>query len=311
MARVRLGVALLVRPPFGDEIDGLRRAVGDPALDRVPVHLTLVPPVNVREEALPAALAVLRRAAATAPRRLTLTLGPVATFLPVNPVLYFGVGGDLEALNTLRDRVFNGPLERPLTWPFVPHVTLADQAGAGRIAAAMVALSAYQVEISFDRVHLLQEAGRGSGRRWVPLADATFGPAAIVGRGGLALELCRSEALDPEAAALVQATAGELPADCEDSGAGRRALVITARREGEVVGVSAAWMADGGGQIAVLVGAAHRGQGIGGHLLAAAESAVAEAGWSCRRLDAVGPAGFYAARSRWSVVPTYSNTIDE
>ncbi len=64
MARVRLGVALLVPPPFDTEIDGLRRALGDGALGRIPAHLTLVPPVNVREERLGEALAALRRAAA-------------------------------------------------------------------------------------------------------------------------------------------------------------------------------------------------------------------------------------------------------
>ncbi len=50
----------------------------------MPAHLTLVPPVNVREDRLGEALAVLRRAAA-ATRSLTLTLGPPATFLPDNP----------------------------------------------------------------------------------------------------------------------------------------------------------------------------------------------------------------------------------
>jgi hypothetical protein len=45
--RVRLASALLVPEPFAREIDGLRRALDDD-IDRVPPHLTLVPPVNVR-----------------------------------------------------------------------------------------------------------------------------------------------------------------------------------------------------------------------------------------------------------------------
>ena len=44
MPRMRLGVALLVPAPQSDEIDGLRRALDDPVLGRVPAHLTLVPP---------------------------------------------------------------------------------------------------------------------------------------------------------------------------------------------------------------------------------------------------------------------------
>ncbi len=53
----RLGVALLIPAPLDREIDGLRRAVGDGALGRIPPHLTLVPPVNVREDRLGEALA--------------------------------------------------------------------------------------------------------------------------------------------------------------------------------------------------------------------------------------------------------------
>jgi 2'-5' RNA ligase len=334
---------LLVPPPIGEEVHGLRRALGDPALDRVPVHLTLVPPVNVRQEDLPAALATLRAAAAATPRRLTLSLGPPATFLPDNPVIYLAVGGDVEELHLLRDRVFFGPLARSLTWPFVPHVTLVEHADADHVPAVLVALARYQASITLSAVHLLREYGSGATRKWAPIADAAFGRQAIVGRGGLALELSRSEEIDPEAAALLTAELGEGdrapvgpsagaepgehaspepgpsgpwepgpgvagPKGPWDPGpgpgrGGNRPIVVTARREGAVVGVAAAWLADDGGHIAVLVASADRRQGIGGHLLAATEGAVAEAGWACDRLAAAGPAGFYLARSEWSVAP--------
>ena len=62
-----------------DAVDGLRRAFGDPALERVAPHVTLVPPVNVAERDLVEVLAILRRAAGQA-RPLELTLGPVAAF---------------------------------------------------------------------------------------------------------------------------------------------------------------------------------------------------------------------------------------
>ncbi|HLY84198.1 MAG TPA: 2'-5' RNA ligase family protein, partial [Acidimicrobiales bacterium] len=203
MPRSRLGVALLVPSPVREEVNALRRAVGDPALDRVPAHLTLVPPVNVRAQSLPAALATLRRAAAAGPRHLTLSLGPPATFLPANPVLYLEVGGDVDALVALRSRVLAGPLERPLTWPFVPHVTLADRAEPARIAAALASLDGYRALVTFDALQLLEERGHSADRRWSPIADVALGPAAVVGRGGLALELVRSERLDPEASEVV------------------------------------------------------------------------------------------------------------
>jgi hypothetical protein len=52
MGRHRLGVVLLVPDPWAAEVDGLRRALGDEALDRVAPHITLVPPSNVSDEDL-------------------------------------------------------------------------------------------------------------------------------------------------------------------------------------------------------------------------------------------------------------------
>ena len=277
MPKTRLGVALLIPPPVAAEIDGLRRALGDGSLGRIPPHVTLVPPVNVREDRLGDALGVLRSAAAALQRRpLALVLGPPATFLPDNPVLYLGVDGDVERLRALRHAVFTEPLARPLTWPWVPHVTVADEAGPSVIAAGLEALAAYRAEVVIDRVHLLQE---GPGRVWEPIADAPFGPPAVVGRGGLALELASSELVDPEAAGLLD---HDTPAP-----AGRR-FAVTARRDGAVAGV-AAGATDGATAVltALVVAPAERVQGIGSHLLAAAVSLAA--GRGCRAMVAAGP----------------------
>jgi 2'-5' RNA ligase len=170
MSRRRLGVVLLIPPPAAVEIDGLRRALGDGARTRIPPHVTLVPPVNVPEESLADALAVLRAAAErTAP--LDVRIGPAATFHPVNPVVYLQVGGDGEPLATLRERVLVPPLDRPITHPFVPHVTVADEMEADRIPAAVAALADYVVDVRIDTVHLLEE---GRGRVWRPIADVVL-----------------------------------------------------------------------------------------------------------------------------------------
>jgi 2'-5' RNA ligase len=305
MARRRLGVALLLPARVADEVNGLRRAVGDGSLERIPPHLTLVPPVNVREEQLPAALAVLRAAAAAAPTSLTVALGPPRTFLPANPVLYLTVGGELEDLHALRDRVFVPPLDRPLTWPFVPHVTLADEGEPAAVQRSAEALDRYSAVVAFERIHLLQEVHR-DGRRWEPLADVALGVPAIIGRGGLALELTRSQLVDPEAAALL-VHSGHLRGELGELGAcpPSQQLVVTARRQDEVVGLAIAWMTPDGGRVTVLVAPHHRRQGIGSHLLAGVEAGVRDAGWDCQQLGAIGPAGFYAARS------AYSKRIDE
>ena len=254
-------MALLVPPPLDGEIDGLRRALGDGALGRIPAHLTLVPPVNVREDRLGEARAVLRRAA-TATRPFTLSLGPPATFLPDNPTLHLAVSDD-TVVRALRERVFVDPLARSLTWPFVPHVTLADEARPDRIEAALTALADYRVDVTFSRVHLLRE---GPGRIWAPIADAAFSPQVVIGRGGLPVELTVTEFVDPEAAALMRVD-------------GTVHLVVTARSEGTVAGCVEGWCRDGKAHVSSLVVA--DGQlplSVGRHLLAAFRSEAAERG---------------------------------
>ena len=171
MPKRRFGVALLVPPPLDHEVDGLRRALGDPALGRIPAHLTLVPPVNVRDDRVADALAVLHEASA-AVEPFEVELGPAMSFLPVNPVIYLEIGGDVAAVQRLRDAVFEDPLSRELTWPFVPHVTIADDAAPDRIEAALVALRDYRVRVTFEAVHLLEEQ---PGRMWEPIAEEPLG----------------------------------------------------------------------------------------------------------------------------------------
>jgi 2'-5' RNA ligase len=300
-------VALLLDPPLSDEVDGLRRALGDPSLGRVPPHLTLVPPVNIRAGDLPAALARLRAAAAAFRAPLRLTLGPVATFWPDNPVIYLDVGGDLPQLRKLRDSVFAPPLERALSWPWVPHVTLADTAGESRIQAALAALDRYAAVAKVDRVVLLEQHG---GQHWTAIADAAFGSPVVVGTGGLAVEISRGRVVDPEAWSVVHET---VPAPEESAGGDRChplpsffPIVLTARRESEVAGVAVAWRAEEGAHVAVVVASAVRRQGIGAQLLGHLESAICEEEWRFPVLYSHGPLGFYRARSGWS----YSNATE-
>ena len=252
---MRLGVALLLPAPFDAEVDGMRRALDDGTLGRMPAHLTLVPPVNVREDRLGQALAVLRRAAAVT-RPFTVTLGPPASFLPDSPTIYLAVAGDVRPL---RDRVFIEPLARSLTWPFVPHVTLADEAEPDRVAAALQALAGYTVEVTFERVHLLRE---GPGRVWSPIADASFSSPAVIGRGGLPVEIAVTETVDPEARAL----AGE-------------PLVVTARTDGAVAGFAEGWCRPPAAHVSSLVvDPEHAHLGVADHLVAAFRSEAAKRG---------------------------------
>lgn len=279
MPRQRLGVALLIPQPVAAEIDALRRAVGDEDVTRIAPHVTLVPPVNVREEEVDDAIAVVQRAAASVPP-LRLALGPVTTFSPVSPTLHLAVGGDVDGVHRLRDAVFVPPLERALTHDFVPHVTLIE--GTPHIEAGLVALAGYVTEVVVSSVHLLRETRDADGVRiWRPVADATLGARpAVIGRGGLELELTTSSGLAPDAAAWlhdrwidfnVERFGRVLPAEIP--------IAIVGRRDGEIVAVAT-------GDVRPVTGEAYlaelmvrtdlRNEGIGAHLVAAFASAAAE-----------------------------------
>jgi len=298
VARSRLAVALLVPPPFADRVDVVRTAVGDRSLRRVAPHITLVPPVNVNHDRIDEAHEVVRRAAA-ATRPFTVPLGPPTTFLPDSPVLYLPVGGEraTAAVVSLREKVFRDPLARQVDWPFVPHVTLAENIPEERLAAAVTALAGLTLRVAVDRVHLLVERRRGDGTAvWDPLADAHFAAPAVVGRGGLELELEVSEQPGPEAAAFAErewalfdrAELGHVPPSDV-------AVTVTGRRAGTVVGVARGRLEGATAQLSeLLVDTGSRGEGIGSHLLAAFEAHAR--GARCARMTVHTLAGSAAER---------------
>jgi 2'-5' RNA ligase/GNAT superfamily N-acetyltransferase len=280
MARQRLGVVLLVPQPMASQIDGLRRALGDDGLGRIEPHITLVPPVNVNERDLPQAFTVVRAAAATvAP--LTLRLGPVDTFVPVNPVAYLRVGGDaavLADLDRLRLACLQGPLERRTDHDFVPHVTVADVLTEGRLGVVGDVLAGFAIDVTIDRVHVLAEQ---PGRLWRSVAEAPLGEGpSVVGRGSLPLELVITGRPDAEAAALLA---------LDESPVGLP-FAVTAYRDGHTVAATWGWSARGALEVAdLVVSPEHRGQGIGRHLLAAVEALARRRG--CSRVGTNAPGG--------------------
>lgn len=293
-----MGVALLLEAPIAEEVNGLRRALGDTSLGRVAPHVTLVPPVNVRQDGLDQALAVLRRAAGEQVGPLPVSLGPPSTFWPQSPVVYLPVraGEEVAArLRRLHDAVLAGPLLRPERWPWAPHVTLADDAGPAQLNA-LGALDGYQVGAELGRLVLMEEAGH----RWSLLADACLGPPSVVGRGGLPLEMYLGHVLGPDALGLMAGAPSQLAGALAQ---GQDTLVLTGLREGSLAGVAAAWL-PGPGQVPevfVLVSPGCRRQGVGRALVRALEAAVLRRGWPSAGAIGVGPVGFYRACAPWLV----------
>lgn len=295
MVRTRLAVALLVPPPVASEVDGVRRALGDRRRTRIAPHVTLVPPVNMPADRVVDAVSVLQDAAqALGPLgSLRLELGPVASFGADSGIVYLAVGGaphHNDALRGLRDSLRLGPFAREDRHEFVPHVTVADRLPPDAVADATALLAGFRTEITIDRVHLLEHRHDGGGSRWEAIADARFAEPAVVGRGGLELELVTAGLIDPVARTLIElatrATGDDVVAeDGAGSGGGpagpdvverfraevprgAEPVVVTARRRRTTVGVAWGWGHPtlAGEVLAVVVAPDARHQGVGGHL---------------------------------------------
>ena len=291
-----MGVVLLIPPPQKFAVDALRSALGDETIERIPPHLTLVPPVNIQEAELTSALEVLRTAASsTSP--LGVHLGPASTFWPASPVVMLPCTGGGERVVELRDSVFRPPLARPLPWSYVPHVTLAPDVPPERIAGVVETVGGFGCAVTFGSVHLLTQA---RDLTWTPLASFDLSSVPLViGRGGLELELVVGDRPDPEAVAWASGV-----------GIAGRPFSISARREGAVVGIATGSTYDGDATISCLaVDPAVRRQGIGTHLLSAVGSLAAERGCShvTVTVDSDSEAAFYRSRG-WQDAGSISST---
>lgn len=273
--RARILVAVVLGGAVGSEVEGLRRSLGDPAAKRIGPHLTLVPPVDVPVERLAEAAVVVERAAsATAP--YLAYLGPVRTFAPVNPVAYLAWSeerdhGAWPATEALRERLLDGPLERPASRrrPFVPHVTICRRLEVGEVPVVVSLLSGFRAEVDVTSLTVLEWSDAG---RWVERWSVPLGGGRRVGRGGV------------EVAAVVHWVGEDPPGGSWlEVGARPRRLSLVLRPEGalrELAGGSEEPVAllDGlvvAQELVVLdvgVRSALRGMGLGRRLVSEAES---------------------------------------
>ena len=165
MARRRFAVALLIPPPVATEVDGLRRALGDRQLGKIDPHITIVPPINLRDEQVADMLAVVQ-AAASGNDPMTLTIGPLETFTRRSPVRFLAVD-PWEPVVALHRACWTGVLDRPEDRPFHPHVTV-DIAGGPTDTddPAVDMLRHYRAEVDIDRVTVLEHVDDPGHRRW-------------------------------------------------------------------------------------------------------------------------------------------------
>ena len=170
-----IGVAIALPSHYAAQVRAVREAAGDPMADVVPPHITLLPPTAVDVDSLDEVMRHLRNVAAgTQP--FDVRLDQVGTFRPVSPVVYLDLSRGAPECDRLQGRVRDeaGPLARPLSFPFHPHVTLAHEIADDHLDVAAAAGAELDVDFTAARLHLYRLRPEGV---WEVAESFVFGRA--------------------------------------------------------------------------------------------------------------------------------------
>jgi 2'-5' RNA ligase len=157
-----LGVVVLVPEPWAQLLVDWRSKVGDPQASVVPPHVTLLPPTEVPVSRRPAIAAHLASVAREHPP-FSMHLAGTGTFQPVSDVVFVTVARGIGNCELLANDVRTGPLERSLTYPYHPHVTVAHDVPADMLELAYSGLADIDAEF---RVEHFTEFEQTEGGVW-------------------------------------------------------------------------------------------------------------------------------------------------
>ena len=128
------GVVIPVPGDLSRLADRVRRPY-DPNFRLIGPHVTVLPPRCLSLTRKQVLEAVRRVAERTSP--FPLGLGRVETFRPVKPVVYVGFRRGTDDLERLHRKLSRPPLRAAESFPFVPHLTLAQELDDDRLRKAL------------------------------------------------------------------------------------------------------------------------------------------------------------------------------
>ena len=156
-----LGVVVEIPEPWAQLFSDWRAKVGDPQALIVPPHVTLLPPTDVPIVDRPAISAHLAEVARShAP--FDMHLSGTGTFRPVAQVVFVAVARGIGNCELIANHVRSGPLARSLTFPYHPHVTVANDVPADMLDLAYTGLNDLSAEFRVGHFTEYEQASNGA-----------------------------------------------------------------------------------------------------------------------------------------------------
>lgn len=164
-----IGVVVAIPSPHREAIDAARERY-EPAASDLPAHVTILAPIDVDAEAMPAVESHLARVA-SGTRPFRLTLRGTGTFRPVSPVVFVAVADGISACEQLETRVRSGDMAVETRYPYHPHVTLAHDVPEPVLDRAFAELADFEASMDVASVGLYEYLDG----RWHLVREFPFG----------------------------------------------------------------------------------------------------------------------------------------
>ena len=156
-----IGVVVPVPEPWAQLLVDWRTKVGDPQAALVPPHVTLLPPTEV-PVADRASVAEHLAGVARAHPAFPMHLAGTGTFSPVTEVVFVTVARGIGSCELLATDVRQGPLARPLAYPYHPHVTVAHDVAPDMLDLAYTGLAELSAEFRVEHFTEFEQLPDGS-----------------------------------------------------------------------------------------------------------------------------------------------------
>ena len=148
-----------------------RESYGDPLAHAIPTHVTVLPPMPVRDGDLPAIEEHLRLLAQQE-QPFDIHLRGTGTFRPVSPVVFVQLAAGISDCERVAVEARTGPLACELAFLYHPHVTIAHDLPDHVLDRAYDELASYEARFQVWGFSLYEHGPDGL---WRPQRDFAFG----------------------------------------------------------------------------------------------------------------------------------------